>query len=42
VNITAKIDASVEDMAKEAKVVFDEQFAKAMSRTNTELGTESD
>jgi tape measure domain-containing protein len=42
VNITAKIDASVEDIAKEAKVVFDEQFAKTMSRTNTELGTETD
>ncbi|WP_207265147.1 tape measure protein [Pseudomonas sp. GW101-3H06] len=42
INVTAKTDASPEDIAKVSKQVFDEQNAKLWQRANAELGTEAE
>lgn len=42
VNITAKTDASAEDIAKGARAVFDEQLTKTLSHANTALGSEAE
>lgn len=41
INITAKTDATPEDIAKGAKVVFDEQIAKSLSLANVATGSEA-
>jgi len=42
INITAKTDATPEDIAKGAKEVFDDQISKVWGRANTQLGSEAE
>jgi tape measure domain-containing protein len=42
INVTAKTDASPEDIAKVSKEVWQEQMSKALQSTNTQLGAETE
>jgi len=41
INITAKTDATPDDIAKGAKAVFEQEINKTLSHANTQLGAES-